>query len=68
MTNSSHFVAAGTYGGHRINVILYAYDVCDLYNKSLGYDLSKPFFHNGHLVNAIAVTGGHIYQFLFDEG
>ncbi len=68
VTNSSRFVSAGTYGGHRLNVILYPNDVRDLNDNSLGYDLSGPFFHNGHWVNPILVQGGHIYQFLFDEG
>ncbi len=68
VTNSSRYVSSGTFGGHRLNVILYPNDVCDLYDNSLGYDFSGPFFHNGHMVNAIPVQGGHIYQFLFDEG
>lgn len=68
VTNSSRYVSAGTFGGHRLNVILYPNDVCDLSDISLGYDLSQPFFHNGHKVIAVPVDGGHIYQFLFDEG
>lgn len=68
VTELSRFVSAGTYGGHRLNVILYANDVCDLYDKSLGYDLSETFFHNGHLVKAIPIADGHIYQFMFNEG
>ncbi|MGD9591188.1 MAG: hypothetical protein AB7V32_01555 [Candidatus Berkiella sp.] len=68
VTNSSRFVSAGTYGGHRLNVILYPNDICDLQDNSLGYDFSNPIFHNGHYVNAIPIQGGHIYQFLFNEG
>ncbi len=67
VTNASKFVSAGTYGGHRLNVILYPNDVHDLFDKSLNYDLSKPFFHNGHIVEATVVPGGHIYKFIFDD-
>ncbi len=67
VTNTSKFVSAGTFGGHRLNVILYPNGVYDLHDNPLNYDLSKPFFHNGHIVEAVAIPGGHIYKFIFDD-
>lgn len=67
VTNASSFVSAGTFGGHRLNVILYPNAVHDLYDMPLNYDLSKPFFHNEHIVHATVVPGGHIYNFIFDD-
>ncbi len=68
VTGSSRFVSAGTYGGYRLNVILYADKICDLYDNILKYDFSGTIFHNGNSLTAVPVQDGHIYQFLFNEG
>lgn len=68
VTNSARYVCGGSYYGHHVNAILYANEVHDLADRNLGYDLSQPFSHNGHLVQATPVTGGYIYKIIFDEG
>lgn len=68
VTHSTLFSGTGTYGGHRLNMIIYPNEIHDLSDKLLPYDLSGTIYHNGHKIVPIAVEGGHIYKIYFDEG
>ncbi len=68
VTYSTRFLGTGTYGGHRLNMIIYPNEIHDLSDRLLPYDLSDTLFHNGHKIVPVAIEGGHIYKIFFDEG
>ncbi len=68
VTHSGRFEGTGTYGGHRLNMILYANEVHNLNDKLLPYDVSEVFYHNGHKIVPMEVAGGHTYSIFFDQG
>ncbi|MCS5709846.1 hypothetical protein [Candidatus Berkiella aquae] len=68
VTHSTRFVGSGTYGGHRLNMIIYANEIHDLNDQLLPFNLSEPVYYNGHKIMANAIDGGHIYKILFNQG
>ncbi len=66
VTYGSKFEAKGSYGGHRLNVILYANAIHDLHDRPISCDFSKPFLINTYLATALSVEGGHLYRIEFD--
>lgn len=68
VTYSTRFMGTGTYGGHRLNMIIYPNEIHDLNDRLLPYNVSDTIFHNGHKIVPVEIEGGHIYKIFFDEG
>ncbi len=68
VTHGDRFEGTGTYGGHRLNMILYANEVHSLNDKVLPYDVSDVFYHNGHKIVPTEISGGHRYSIFFNQG
>ena len=68
VTDDSEFTVPGLLNGQQINARFYADKVVDVLGQSLSDDLTTPFSHNGHLYQAEAIPGGHIYTIYFNQG
>ncbi len=68
VTDDSELAIPGLLNGQQINATFYANHVVDNNGKSLTSDLTTPFSHNGHLYQAQAIAGGHIYTLYFNQG
>ncbi|HRE32443.1 MAG TPA: hypothetical protein PLD88_10755 [Candidatus Berkiella sp.] len=68
VTDDSTFTVPGLLNGQQINATFYANNVNDINGNSLTADLNLPFSYNGHLFQAEAINGGHIYTIYFNQG
>lgn len=68
VTDDSELAVPGLLNGQQINATFYANDVVNNHGQSLTSDLAAPFSYNGHLYQAQAITGGHIYTLYFNQG
>jgi hypothetical protein len=68
ITDDSEFTVPGLLNGQQINARFYADKVVDVNGQLISNDLTTPFSHNGHLYQAEAISGGHIYTIYFNQG
>jgi len=68
VTEDSEFTVPGLLNGQQINAQFYANKVVDSHGQLIANDLTSPFSHNGHLYQAEAIDGGHIYTIYFNQG